>query len=205
MHRVARAAGGWDRGGVTLDGLRARAFALLSEGVGDPRSPHHWPALATAGAGGHPSVRTVVLRGFDPDGRVLTVHTDRRAAKVAEVARDNRVSLHVYDGPRGLQLRLSGTARCHAGDATARAEWAGLHAGSRATYRVEPAPGTVLADPAGADPAALDEAAAFAAFAVLRVEMTALEYLDLDVGRTGPGQRRARFTWPDNGATWLVP
>ena len=188
---------------MTLDDIRADAFARLSRGVTDRGSPFRTPAFATVDALGHPSVRTVVLRAFDPASRVLRVHTDLRAAKVEQVLARPAVALHVWDEADAIQVRVSGRATPHVGDERTRAEWAGLHPGIRATYTARPTPGTPLADPAEANRDRVDERAAEANFAVVDVEMLGLDWLHLAQG----GHRRARFEWSDerDAATWIVP
>jgi len=49
----------------------------------------------------------MVLRGFEPAARRLTLHTDQRAAKLTEVTHQPGVAVHVYDARAGLQVRLS--------------------------------------------------------------------------------------------------
>jgi len=130
------------------------------------------------------------------------VHSDVRAGKIAEIGRDERVMLHVWDDGGQVQVQAGGTAAVQTG-AAVRAEWDRLHPGSRATYRVRLTPGTARADPAAADADQVDEEAAFANFAVIGVQMTGLEWLHL--GKEG--HRRAAFTWNgvDHDAQWLVP
>ncbi len=144
----------------------------------------------------------MVLRGFDPAMRRLVIHTDRRAAKVAEIGADPRVALHVWDDGGQVQVRLDGTAALQPED-VARSEWDRLHAGSRETYRVRPTPGTKLADPAVADTDRVAEDAAFANFAVIAVNVDGMEWLHL----ARDGHRRAAFIWTadDMQAEWLVP
>ena len=188
--------------GMTLDDIRADAFRLLARGVADRRSPFRSPALATIGTDGRPRLRTVVLRAFDAAERRITVHSDVRAGKIAEIKTDPRVALHVWDDGQQVQVRLDGTAAVLAG-AAARPEWDRLHAGSRASYRVRPTPGTVQADPAEADADRIAEEAAFMNFAVVTVGLTGMEWLHLARG----GHRRAAFTWAGAAwdAAWLVP
>ncbi len=180
-----------------LNDIKAEAFRCLSRGVADRRSPFRHPALGTI-ADGRPSVRTVVLRAWDAGLRRITVHSDIRAAKIAEVAAMAAVSLHVWDPGHLVQLRLDGEAM-RAGPERAAAEWARLHAGSRATYATEPQPGSVIDDPADLS---RNEAQAFAHFAVLDITIGAFEWLHL----AADGHRRARFTWAEAWqGVWLVP
>ncbi len=185
----------------TLEDVQADAFRCLARGVADRRSAFRSPALATVGLDGRPQVRTVVLRGFDAAARLLTVHSDLRAAKIAALRAKPAVALHVWDEGAQVQVRIDGTATISAGDDLARSEWARLHAGSRAAYGLQPVPATPLDDPA--DLPRVDEAAAFAQFAVLQIQLDRLEWLHL----AREGHRRASFVWRDDALDqhWLAP
>jgi pyridoxamine 5'-phosphate oxidase len=75
---------------------RARDVVRLPEAV----------ALATADAGGRPSVRMVLLRGWDADG--FTFHTDYGSRKAAELT-DNPVgALLAHWDALGRQIRIEG-------------------------------------------------------------------------------------------------
>jgi hypothetical protein len=183
-----------------LTAARAEAFALLARGVADRRHPFHTPTLATIGLDGAPRARTLVLRGFDAPTRTLRLHSDRRSDKVAEVAREPRACLHLYDAGAQVQIRLEGAARVHHEDETAQAAWASSRPFSRMCYAIEPAPGTPVPAPL---PAPRDEQAGRAHFAALTLAFARMEWLWL----AAEGHRRARFSWTDQGeeATWLVP
>jgi len=143
----------------------------------------------------------MVLRQFDPAARRLTVHTDLRAGKISDIARNPNVAVHVYDARAALQVRLSTRAQMHANDGVARASWAASTPASKAIYAISPAPGTEVAAP---PPAPANQDAGFSNFAVLVLTFNALEWLWLQHG----GHRRARFDWTADGAlraTWLIP
>ncbi len=185
-----------------LAGILARATALLCDGAENPGS--HWRnlALGSVGLDGTPQVRTVVLRRFDPGAHTLDTHTDTRSAKHAELLANPAATLHGWDTESSVQLRASGVVSLHAGDEVAQQSWAALRAASRTTYRVNPGPGTGLAQPDAGGPDRDDEAA-FEVFCVLRLQAKTLEYLHL--GKDA--HRRARFAW-GHGETqggWLVP
>ena len=185
-----------------LAGILARATALLCDGAEHPGS--HWRnlALGSVGLDGTPQVRTVVLRRFDTGAHTLDTHTDTRSAKHAELLANPAATLHGWDTESRVQLRASGVVSLHAGDEVARQSWAALRAASRATYRVNPGPGTRLAQPDSAGPERDDEAA-FGVFCVVRLQVHALEYLHLGKQTN----QRARFTHA-HGATagvWLMP
>lgn len=181
--------------------LRAEAFRLLARGVADRRSAFHTPTLATVGLDGAPRARTLVLRGFEAASRTLRLHTDARSAKPAELAREPRCALHVYDPAAQVQVRLEGLARLHRDDAVAEAAWAASRPMSRMCYAIEPGPGTPVAAPL---PAPRDPAAGRAHFAVILLRFHRLEWLWL----AAEGHRRARIAWDAAGveeATWLSP
>ena len=186
-----------------LDAVRTEAFRLLSRGVADRRSPFHTPVVATIGTDGLPQARTVVLRGFDPEARVLRFHTDRRAGKVAELRQVPAASLLFYDARAKIQVRIAGSAQVHHGDAIAEAAWAKTRPFSRLCYRQSAAPGAAIDDPATELGEPFDDG--FARFTVVRVTITALDWLYLSV----QGHRRARFVWARGSArpeaSWVAP
>jgi pyridoxamine 5'-phosphate oxidase len=63
-------------------------------------------ALATADAGGAPSVRMVLLRGHGPDG--FRFFTDRRSLKGRDLAANPRAAAAFYWAELGRQVRLHG-------------------------------------------------------------------------------------------------
>jgi pyridoxamine 5'-phosphate oxidase len=184
-----------------LEDCRAEAFRRLARGVADRRCPFHTPTLATIGADGAPELRTLVLRGFEAGSRTLRLHTDARSGKVAELARDPRCALHLYDPAAKLQLRLAGRAAVHGEDAIADAAWAASRDFSRMCYAITPAPGTPVDTP---PPAPRDAEAGRGVFRVLLLRFDQLEWLEL----AAEGHRRARFAWSADGtleSCWLVP
>ncbi len=172
----------------------------FTEGAADPGSPWRNLALGTVGLDGTPQIRTVVLRRFS--GRALEVHTDTRSTKHAELLARPAATLHGWDAAGRVQLRASGPATLHAGDALAEAAWAGLRAQTRATYRVQPGPGTKLSGPDNPAPDA-SEAEAERVFCVIRLAIHAVDWLHLAEG----GHRRARFYGVGEALAgeWVVP
>jgi hypothetical protein len=185
----------------SLDEILATALRLFSRGVADRRSAFRAPTLATVNAAGHPCLRTVVLRGFEPAARGVTIHTDRRASKMREIQTNPSVALHVYDQSACIQLRIDAIAEIHVDDAVAQKAWARTPPMSRLVYSVQTPPGTPVPAPPNA-PDNPDVAAAN--FAVLSLTFYRIEWLWLNHA----GHRRAAFTWNAAGechATWLVP
>jgi hypothetical protein len=186
---------------LLLEDCLAEAFGRLSRGVADRRSPFHTPCLATIGLDGTPEVRTLVLRGFDAQQRLIRLHSDARSRKVASLLQAPRCALHAYDPSAALQLRLSGTAQIHGADPVAQAAWRASRESSRKCYAAEPGPGFAVPAP----PVAPEDAeAGWPNFRVIMIRFDRLEWLEL----AARGHRRACFQWPAEGApeaTWLAP
>ncbi|MGY6571102.1 MAG: pyridoxamine 5'-phosphate oxidase family protein [Salinarimonas sp.] len=187
-----------------LDATLRHAWACLTRGVKDRRSPFHTPSIATLGLDGRPRMRTVVLRAVDPATKRFRFHTDIRGLKVAEIQRDPRVALHVYDARGKFQLRMEGRAEIAAEGETADAAWDGSRMMSRACYATQPAPGTEMDAPDGF---ALPESdaeinAGRENFSTVIVTVERIETLYLDHA----GHRRAAFDLAAQGAgVWLTP
>ena len=78
----------------------------LSEAIATGADDATAMALATASAGGEPSVRIVLLKEHGPDGFVW--YTDYGSQKGQELAENPRASLAFYWGAFSRQVRVSG-------------------------------------------------------------------------------------------------
>lgn len=194
-----------------LEALKREAFLLISRGVKDRNSAFHTPMLATHGEDGFPAARTVVLRSFDAPTRTLSVHTDRRSRKIADLAQDRRASIAFYDARSKVQIRVFGEASVHAGDAVAADAWQRVADFSRRCYLGAP-PGSASDAPTsglppdmeGRAPTLEESEPGFHQFAVIRLPIQRLDWLYL----AARGQRRAVIGWDENGveqATWVAP
>ncbi|MBE7211271.1 MAG: pyridoxamine 5'-phosphate oxidase family protein [Gluconacetobacter diazotrophicus] len=156
--------------------------------------------LASLAADGGPELRTLVLRGFTREPAEAELHSDARAGKVEEIARDGRVALLAWSAEARLQLRFSGTARLHRNDPVARARWDSLSEGGRRPYGFRARPGTPIADPR--DQPHLAEEQRFERFAVILVALDTVDALRL--GEHGEQWRAAgRFGTAELGARWV--
>ena len=177
------------------------AFRLLADAVPNRRSPFHTPTIASLDDAGAPSLRTVVLRGFDADPRRLRFHTDRRSDKARGIARDPRVMMHFYDAALHIQLRVAGRAALHLDDAVADAAWEGSRSSSRMCYAAPDASGAIVPGPPAAP---TDSEIGRPHFAAVVIGFHRLEWLWL----AAAGHQRARFIWDEAGqltADWIAP
>lgn len=95
------------RGDLDADPL-AQFARWLGEAAGASGADPFAMTLATVGADGAPSARTVALKGVDERGFVFTSHHD--GPKGREIEADPRVALVFYWPEQGRQVRVTGTA-----------------------------------------------------------------------------------------------
>lgn len=179
-----------------LEATRAHVWAELENTLTARQAPWRTPVLSTLGTDGAPEARTVVLRAVDPEAGTVTVYTDLRSAKVAEIGREPRAALTFWDPAESLQLRLRGTAVILSG-ADADPIWRALPPHATADYGTVPAPGSEIPEPAQRA-----TTGSISGFAVLVVQAVSLETLHIGRDR----HRRARFQKGDRwGGVWLAP
>lgn len=195
-----------------LDAVLDRVWTRLARAAEQPGHPLRALTFGTAGPDG-PHLRTVILRGADPDAHRLAFHSDRRSQKVADLRDNDRISWLAWDPDTREQVRLHGTGTVHLDDDVADRLWAAEAPASLDIYVCPPAPGTPLNAPDdGLDDAVKtgsvtreDVAPGRQHFAVIRTVIDEVEWLHLH----REGHYRACFTRdPDGGAftgTWIVP
>jgi pyridoxamine 5'-phosphate oxidase len=149
----------------------------FEEAAGAVRMPEAG-ALATATPDGAPSVRMVLLKGFDEDGVVF--HTHATSRKGRELDANPRAALLLYWDPLGRQVRIDGPVErvpAAAVDAYFAGRPRGAQVGAHASLQSEPI----------ADRAALEA----------RVAELESEYAGQDVPRPGTwvGYRLLPETW----------
>ena len=94
-----------DETAVDPDPLRQFAAWFEEAGAAGVRAPEAM-ALATATSDGRPSVRMVLLKGFDERGFVF--FTGYESRKGAELAANSRAALLFHWDPLGRQVRIEG-------------------------------------------------------------------------------------------------
>ena len=186
---------------AVLDGLWSRIGNAMDGRWG----PWALPTLVTVADDGSPRARVLALRAVDPLARRFVLHTDARSDKLRDVAADARVALLFFDRDAAVQARFDGTCEVHHADPVAAAAWRDVSGLRRAACAVEAEPGSPLdaAQPYATLAAASGAYAGFTNFAVLTIDVDAIDWLWL-----GPqDMRRARFAWIGGhwSSSWVVP
>lgn len=180
------------------EGCYGRIAGWLHAGLQSPAHPFHLLAAATVDPDGAPDVRTVVMRGFDPEVREVRFFTDARAQKLDHLRREPRVSLLFYDPAVRLQVRIPAAAAIHHEDGAAAAAWGSSPEATRDPYAALDGPGAVLDwdAPAAYPPTpAVDDPTAFGNFVLVACRFDAMDVLELNPA----GHVRVRFAWADGG------
>lgn len=176
-----------------LDSLPAIEAALWREIAAAPADKHHpWRTAVLATTDGDlGDARMVVLRAVDAAKRRVTIYTDIRAGKVAQLTAHPVGTLVLWSPALCWQLRLRVQLQAHGDGLEVSSHWARLKLSPAADdYLSALAPGSAL-------DSALGARAERAHFAVIVAEVLAVDWLELHA----QGHRRARFG--GGAATWL--
>jgi len=186
----------------TLDDCLTDCRNRLIRAPRDRKSPMHAPVIVTADV----DARVMVLRAFDAQGWRLRLHTDCRAPKAGVIAADPRVAVLFYDKAAKVQIRARGTGAIVRAGAEVDAAWTASTRFARRCYLGD-GPGAASDAPTSGLPPEFegvepDEAQLVPArenFALLRITLTALDWLYL----AHTGHVRAQFTRDGDEAAWV--
>jgi len=195
-----------------LAGALERSWRLLEEAIGDPISPVRTPVLISVSTDGLAQGRTVVLRGFNRQQRQLTIYTDARSAKVAQLRAQPICTLVAYQPNPMMQLRLSTNAIVNHKNEITHEAWAVMPGPNRCNYLTDPDPGSISVQATDGRPVINAESVptndeneiAYSHFSVIVFTIKELEWLYLP----RRGHRRAQFTWDEANSLqsdWLIP
>ena len=178
----------------------AYGWSMLERGVKDRKSAFHTPSVATITTAGHPTIRTVVLRGCDTNAKTLRFHTDTRSGKIAELTENPNAAMHFYDAGAKIQLRRTVKLETLSGDAYDTA-WAATRPMSRECYQVTQSPGSSIDEPyqVAFDADATRDGEDH--FVPVAAHVYQMEWLYL----AARGHRRALFDFAADTQNWLVP
>ena len=119
---------------------------LISDGVENSKSMFHTPVLSSF-VEKTISTRTVVLREFDSENRILRFHTDNRSGKIEELKENSISSVHGYDPDLKVQIRLKGRTTLHIDNEISKKAWAESKEMSKMCYSVKDSPGNKVSSP----------------------------------------------------------
>lgn len=183
-----------------LDVVFQRIWSDLAIPVGAERNPFRLMQLATIGPQGWPKCRTVVLRSVDQNAGTLCFYADQRSALCAQLLADERVALTALSPCGVMQVRIEGAANLVDDLAQRQHCWQQARDRTQALFRHGGIPGQIIDTP---EQACEHLQEGFKHFAIIRVQMKSLEWLDLS--RTI--HQRARFVrqqahWQ---SSWCAP
>ena len=181
---------------MKLGELETHIWRLLTRASADRHAQWRTPALCTILQNGSPTARTVVLRACDETDRTLTIHTDKRSSKYAEICDNGSASLLFYDRKQEEQLRVQATAQFEADNVAAR-QWQSLGEFTQRMYKVEGAPG----DAVDQWDQYSHEGDGVSNFAILTLKAVSFDWGRLD----RDGHKRALLDLENGTATWAVP
>jgi pyridoxamine 5'-phosphate oxidase len=181
---------------VFLSSLASRVWQGLARAPHDRHHDWRTPVLATQGLGGEPQARTVVLRQVDVASWTLTVFTDARSPKCAELSAQPAAQLVFWSARLGWQLRVPVRAVVLESGSVVSEAWTRMRQSRAAADYLSVEAPSPLADGGEASsvsPASTDTHH----FAVLQFQATEIDWLELH----REGHRRARMTrvgdvWP---------
>lgn len=191
----------------TLDDVLEDCRNRLIRAPRDRKSPMHTPLIVT----GDVDARVMVLRAFDTQNWALRFHTDSRAPKARVIAADSRIAVLLYDKGAKIQIRARGTGAILTSGAEVDAAWGASTNFARRCYLGE-GPGTGSDAPTsglppefeGVEPDDAQLVPARANFALLRITLTAFDWLYL----AHTGHVRAQFAREASGSwtgRWVAP
>ena len=174
----------------TLAEIEAELWQQLHAAVA--RGTHPWRTAVLATTDGEiGDARTVVLRSADSASQRLTLFSDARAAKVAQMATHPLGTLVLWSPALSWQLRVRVRLRAHTDGLAVSSHWARLKLTAAAQDYLS------LRPPGSALDASVDARGESAHFALIEAEVQAIDWLELHP----QGHRRASFA--EGQALWL--
>ena len=187
-----------------LDEIKTLSWKLLREGARGTNSPFRFPVLATRTENGV-DARILVLRQAEEAGRTLEFHTDRRSAKINQLAQNNSMTWVFYDAQHKLQLRIGGSGGLCTDSSVVDARWNELRSHTKRAYAQQLTPGTLVDEIVDGAPCAHieDPEQGRSNFAVVRCVVSEIEWLLLSRG----GHQSAIVSYAGEGwsSSWVMP
>jgi len=126
----------------TLENVRDNISQNLADGVKNRNSDFRTFTLCTAGD--EPSGRTVVLRGYDSNSGIITLHTNYHAKKINQIENNAAVCCVFYSKKLKLQYRCFGSAKINHKNNITKDVWNKMSNLSKECYFQNPLPDTKI-------------------------------------------------------------
>jgi hypothetical protein len=180
-----------------LETIRKLSLDHLSRGVRLKNHPFRSFVLTTA----RPNARMVILRNLGHEPLSISVYTDGRSHKIAELKSNPNAACLFWHPSARFQLKLMVKATIHQGDEQALEHWSRMGSRGKESYNTKLSPGTPM-DSDGSvtykDPFNPTD------FCLLNLEVEGMDILQL----RREGHIRARFGYvkgKKSEASFLVP
>jgi len=181
---------------ASLKAIQSEIWEQLAAATTDKRHPWRTPVLATIDRH-FADARTVVIRELDARDRQLTIYTDERAHKVAQLLSHPVGTLVMWSPELGWQLRCRVHLALEMSGLSASSRWARIKLSPAAQDYLSPLPpGTAIDNPE----VPTHTVVARDYFSVITAKVLSIDWLELHE----LGHRRARFD-AGNDASWLQP
>ena len=188
----------------TLEETLDASFKVLENAIENRRSLFHTPVLSTF-SDSKINSRVIVLRAFDPEKRILRIHSDSRSRKIKDVSENSDATLLGYDPGLKIQLKLHGSIDTHYQDNIADLAWRDSQEMSKVCYSISESPGKEIDDPGkyDVDSENINLNEGYKNFAVINFHFNSLEFLYL----RSSGHRRSIHVWETEElrSNWMVP
>ena len=188
----------------TLEETLEASIKVLENAVENRRSLFHTPVLSTF-SDSKINSRVIVLRAFDPEKRILRIHSDSRSRKIKDVSENSDATLLGYDPGLKIQLKLHGSIDTHYQDSIADLAWKDSQEMSKVCYSISESPGKEIDDPGkyDVDSENINLNEGYKNFAVINFHFNSLEFLYL----RSSGHRRSIHVWETEElrSNWMVP
>ena len=188
----------------TLEETLEASIKVLENAVENRRSLFHTPVLSTF-SDSKINSRVIVLRAFDPEKRILRIHSDSRSRKIKDVSENSDATLLGYDPGLKIQLKLHGSIDTHYQDNIADLAWRDSQEMSKVCYSISESPGKEIDDPGkyDVDSENINLNEGYKNFAVINFHFNSLEFLYL----RSSGHRRSIHVWEAEEliSNWMVP
>ncbi len=184
----------------------------ISKACKDRDHAYRLVALSNISEDNLPEVRTLALRDFIYDEKLVIFHTDLRSPKIKAIEKNGNVSLLFYDKDSRIQLRFKAKASIYSKDKISEKRWENTKRYCKKTYMnilPQSSESSINTDskPKNLDSRDItDEEINFAYenFAVISCKFYEVEFLHINHKQ----HVRAKITFDKNGKNnfcWLIP